>query len=145
MTSERRVVFWSTSPDEEGLSHESVLEAVDHFLDEVVDLSKVEWPLVVFGWARREVSDKELEGLGESLAERAEEWLDEEFGGDDYGRHRVLDDDAERRLAKVMAAALVAEREQGGITSWQCEVVESRAVTMAEAMAWSPHLPWFTE
>lgn len=130
--------FWTCDPDAERLTHEELEEAVEMYLDDADDLENLTWPLEVYGWRRRGVSDKDLEGLGVSLAERAEEWLDEEFGGDD---HCVFEDLGQERLARACIEALKAARSAGEITPWQCEVVETREVTLEQARSWFPQ--WF--
>lgn len=133
----RKIDFWSLDEMAERLTSEELEEAVEAYLDEVV-IKDVTWPLKAYGWARREVADKDIEGLGVSLAESAEEWLDEEFGGDDNGYHDVLDEAGKERVARAAIEALKAARQAGELSSWQCEVIETREVTEEKARLWCP-------
>lgn len=136
----RPIEFWSCDPDAERLHESEVEEAVCAWLDDA-ELADVVWPIKAYGWARVEVTDSALGHAGDAAAERAAQVLDEDEYGDPHGDHEVLNPTARERLAAVITGTLIAARCTGELSSWACQVVETREVTEAQARAWFPD--WF--
>ena len=135
----RHVEFWTARRDEERLSWSDIEDAVEHELDEAT-AAEFQWPMKVYGWARLDVSDPDLDNLAESLVESASEWLNDERYGDPEGDHRVLDRDGEERLRQAIIDALFAARKAEELSPWACEIIETREVTEAEAREWCPSM-----
>jgi len=147
----RQVIFWSCDPDIEQLSHEDAEEALEYFIDDLrvgtsfEDSLRAAAPVTLYGWARVEMSDNELDGWADCAVEHLVEMMDESVWGDPNGNSEIMGEAASKRVQAAVLAALKTERDNGHLAPWSCEVVEKReldaATLVAEARRIAPH--WF--
>lgn len=138
--------FWDVSEDTEELTHEALEEAVESYVDENSALPDdvPAWVrnccadgLKIYGFRRKVVDEKWLEGLAQVFAERFVEdhWTEE------YGDPHDADRDTEAELA----AALLDAMKRSLPEPWQCERVATVTIPLDELLAalreWRPD--WF--
>lgn len=116
------IVFWDCDEGAEELRHTSIGRAVEDWADQL-DGALPE-TVTVYGWTRAETGPVIRGmagpfGLLESLLER----LDEDYGGDDPSSPTPAMIEAEKAFLAVIAAEYVP---------WTCELVERRAVPVAD-------------
>ena len=115
--------YWSCNEDEEELTHTSIGDAVEYYLD---DIEPHEWPRVlhVYGWRESTIPESFLAG---STVERALEALDEEFGDPDGGYSEPTQ--AMKEAEAVFIRAILAE-----YPCWLCE--RTSEVEIVDVAAW---------
>lgn len=124
----REIMFWDCYPDAEGLSHTTIDEAVEAYLD---DTPREDWPEAVLaeGYARMRVPAPEqadADDLVSAFFER--NW--EEYQGEDGV-------EITPRMLEAAATFLKTMHEE--FTPWCCEVVHTEEVNVA---AWvTEHRP----
>lgn len=142
------VDFWDARSDRETLSHESLEEAVEYYLDDVLnrpvgveaDLREM-FPegFTVYGFRRKEVTQQWRARVAESMAERFAEEFEDEYGGGDY--EAAFDENAQDDLE----AELLLLVEKLKLSPWQCEQEVKTTIPIDELITalreWCPH--WF--
>jgi len=126
MSDTREIEYWSVG-EQERLSHETIDEAVEWFLDGVGGGMEGLRPFMVstvdvIGYARMEPGVDFLESC---LLEHALEALDEEHGDPDGGSDEATE--AMKAAEKVFIQAILAE-----YTPWTCEQVCTTEVNVGE-------------
>ena len=138
MSDTREIEYWSVG-EQERLSHETIDEAVEWFLDGVGGGTEGLRPFLastieVIGYARMEPG---IEFLKSALLERALEALDEEYAGPDGDYSEATE--AMKAAEEVFIQAILAE-----YTPWTCEQVCTRKVNVEEWV--KEHQPgWLAE
>lgn len=128
---EKEIVFWECDEDAEYLTCDTIDEAVEKHLDELDDIENFPDTLKVYGHARRTINRERFRAM---IAERAQEYLDEEYGGE-YGCD--ITEEAEKAL-DVFVDAYIKE-----CTPWQCEKVETKEINVNEWV--KEHAPHWLE
>lgn len=116
----REIVFWAVAPGEDELTHETVDEAVEDFIDRWPHEARSPESVEVIGYARRVVEDDGMGSLESMLYH-----LDEELGDPkgDYTTPTPRMVEAAAAFAKVVCSEYV---------SWQCEEVTRQTVDVRE-------------
>lgn len=122
MSSDRPIVYWTCDDDPETLSCESIADAVyDWWHDIAGELEGMPDTVEVRGYARCQISEREVDRMAAHYAENLLEELDDEWGGEYRDRTKVTPEIL--AAAKQFVQAVV-----GGYQVWACEPVEIRTV-----------------
>lgn len=136
--------------DSEDLTHESIAEAVEEYLDcfidrdrEPIDAIREHAPIEVTAFRRRSVDGGWIEGTARTCLEHAAEAWGEEYGDPDGGDE--FDEADYDRALPAMAAVLRDFLDKDGPTVWACSPVGkySYSAEEVEAMMRAHRPDWF--
>lgn len=128
--------FWSCHEDNEQLTHESLDEAVEHYLDDLLHpkmsptevLAALPGSLDVYGYARDDgPSEKEQRSWAMSLVEQLVEWIDDEYGDPDGGGCGNENEPACQDIAREMVETALQN-----YVVWRCSKVETKTINVEE-------------
>lgn len=140
-------VYYSTSADDERLSHEDLDECIEEHLEGCGGTIEeaVTKILTVHAW-RRSAIDLEAEGKRQlkRFLENMSEAILEEYGEPDGDSDDVFGSEAEEAFKAAVTPALKALLST--VVPWQCSVVGERTFTADELLAWvREHEPQWLE
>ena len=122
---DREVVFWATwatSDDGEVLFHTEIAEAIEDFVENVLDDDPIPETVEVFGYARMPLPSADW--IADDALERVIELLDVEHGNPD---ETTKPNDAMQEAALAFAAIILAN-----YTNWNCEIVKREVVRVSD-------------
>lgn len=138
--------FWDANDDVETLRHESLEEAVEYYLDDLVSSDveasvREDFPdgFTVYGFRRKQVTQQWRASVAQSMAARFAEEFEDEYGGGEY--EPAFDEDAQDDLE----AELLLLVEKLKLSPWQCDAEVKTTIPLEDLIAalreWCPH--WF--
>lgn len=140
-------VYYSTSADDERLTHTTLDECIEGHLDDlpVIIEKAVAGGITVYAWARGAIDiEVEAKSALDNMVESLSLHLLEEYGDPDGDSEDIFGPEVEEAFkveALQMVSALVAKAE-----AWRCTVVGERTFTADELMAWvRKHRPEWIE
>lgn len=117
MNEKNEAVLWTCDRDAEWISSHTPDEAIEQYLDRMEDEEEVVYDtIMVYGYARLEVNKEVFKNV---VRERAQEYIDENYGGEDG---HEINAETEEALEKFISTYLK------NYIPWQCKEVTSQKI-----------------